>query len=372
MTLIAHVLTAILATQTAGLEAQQLAPKATGRLVIQTVHATTLENTVTGENPDRTVAVYLPPSYFSQPSRHFPTLFLLHGIGDTESVWTKAWDEADDPWGTVPRLLDHGIASGQLREMIVVMPDLRSKAGGSFYTDSTVTGRWQEFVTRELPAWVGGQFRSLASAESRGIAGHSMGGYAAIVIGMKFPDVFSVVYGMNSATLDWGNDLSRDNPAFRSVLERQKWEDLKGFYEVGIIAVGQAFSPNPERPPFYVDFPFQVGDGGELVPSQPGHQRWEEHFPIHLVERYRDNLLSLRGLRFDTCNDDEFTHIPPTSRSLSRRLTELEVPHIFEEYNGDHRNRMWGRTGRLYTEVLTWFSLLLEQDGARGAAASDR
>ena len=46
-------------------------------------------------------------------------------------------------------------------------------------------------------------------------------------------------------------------------------------------------------------------------------------------------------------------------RAFSKRLTELGVPHIFEEYNGDHRNRLWGETGRLYTEVLPWFSLLL-------------
>ena len=360
MTLIAYALTALLMGGATVPEARKHEPTATGRLVVETVHATTLEGTVSGEDPDRTVAVYLPPAYFTEPERLFPTLYLLHGLGDTEAEWTRAWDEPDDPWGTVARLLDRGIASGRLAEMIVVMPDQKTRAAGSFYTDSIVTGRWEELTVRELPAWVDARYRTLASAESRGIAGHSMGGYGAIMIGMKYPHVFGVVYGMNPSTLGWGGDLGPDNPAFRTVLERSGWEELESFYERGVIAISQAYSPNPAEPPFLVDFPFRVDDRGELVPAEPAHSKWEEHFPIYIADRYRDNLLSLHGLRFDSGYDDEFTHIPVTARELSRVLTELEVPHVFEEYNGDHRNRMWGRTGRLYTEVLPWFSLLLE------------
>ena len=74
------------------------------------------------------------------------------------------------------------------------------------------------------------------------------------------------------------------------------------------------------------------------------------------------SALRLRGLRFDSETEDEFSHIPTTSRDLSRLLTDIGVPHVFEEYNGDHRNRLWGRTGRINTEVLPWFSLLLEAD----------
>ena len=48
-----------------------------------------------------------------------------------------------------------------------------------------------------------------------------------------------------------------------------------------------------------------------------------------------------------------------TNRELSERLTQLDVPHVFEEYNGDHGNRLWGEEGRMSTEVLPWFSRLL-------------
>jgi S-formylglutathione hydrolase FrmB len=190
-----------------------------------------------------------------------------------------------------------------------------------------------------------------------------MGGYGAILLGMKHPDVFSVVYGMSSATLSWAADFSSGNPDFRSVLEVSRPGDFGSRYQAAIVCAAQAFSPNPARPPFYVDFPFRV-ENEQLVPNGAVFAAWEAKLPVLLAARYRDNLRRLRGIRFDAGTADEFAHIPIASRELSRVLDELEIPHVFEEYNGDHRNRLWGRQGRLYTEVLPWFSLLLDTDSA--------
>ncbi|MCI0606844.1 hypothetical protein L0156_27995 [bacterium] len=79
-----------------------------------------------------------------------------------------------------------------------------------------------------------------------------------------------------------------------------------------------------------------------------------------MVRKYKENLLKLRGLRFDSGYENEFSHIPAGCRMLSHELTILGIDHVFEEYNGDHRNRMWGRRGRLYTEVFPYFWLWLE------------
>lgn len=344
---------------------------AAGRLEHHTVHGVALENTLTGESPDRTVAVYLPPDYDTEPERRYPVVYLLHGIGDTEGEWTEVWEGIDPEWGTVARLMDHGIAAGRLAPMIVVMPDERTKAGGSFYLDSSVSGGWETFTVRELVAWTDSSFRTIQRPASRGVAGHSMGGYGAIVLGMKHPDVYSAVYALSPSTLAWGGDLGAGNPAFRTVLDRRGWEQLEGFYEKGIVCLGQAFSPNPDKPPFFVDFPSRVDEAGKLVPAQPGFAGWEAHFPVNHVETMRDNLLHLAGLRFDAGTEDQFSHIPLGARELSARLTEQGVPHLFELYNGDHRNRLWGRTGRLYTEVLPWFSLLLEHQERPAAAAAE-
>jgi hypothetical protein len=81
-----------------------------------------------------------------------------------------------------------------------------------------------------------------------------------------------------------------------------------------------------------------------------------------MVRHYRGNLQKLRGLRFDSGWDDEFSHIVLQARELSRTLTSQGIEHIFEEYNGDHRNRLTGRTGRFYLAVLPYFGLLLQAD----------
>lgn len=334
-----------------------------GRLVREKVHGSALEKTITGESADRSVSVYLPPSYDGLPRRRYPVVYLLHGIIDTDGTWIFPWTKSGDPWQTVPGVMNLGIAEKRFGEMIIVMPDQKTKWGGSFYTNSTVTGNWEDFTVKDLVNYIDGKYRNLARSSSRGIAGHSMGGYGAIKLGMKHPDVYSVVYGINPAVLGWSRDLTIENPAFNFLLTKPiatPEDALKGgLYALGVIVVGQAVSPNPDRAPLFIDLPFGLVDG-RLQPAEPAFSKWQENMPVKMVDKYAANLRKLRGFRFDSGYEDEFTHIPPTSRALSAALTERGIDHVFEEYNGDHRNRMWGRTGRLATEVLPYFWLLLD------------
>jgi pimeloyl-ACP methyl ester carboxylesterase len=245
------------------------------------------------------------------------------------------------------------------------MPDEKTNWGGSFYSNSSATGNWEDFTVKELVSYIDSKYRTLARASSRGIAGHSMGGYGAVKLGMKYPDIYGVVYGINPAVLGWGKDLTVENPAFRFLLTKpitSPDDVLKGgFYALGIVVVGQAFSPNPTRPPLFTDLPFALIDG-KPQPAEPGFSKWQENMPVYMVEKYGANVRKLRGFRFDSGYEDEFTHIPPTARALSAELTARGIEHVFEEYNGDHRNRMWGRTGRMSTEILPYFWLLLDSE----------
>ena len=337
-----------------------------GKLVREKVHGASLENNVTGEATDRHVSVYLPPSYERAPGKRYPVVYLLHGIGDTDKTFTSAWKNQTEAWGTIQGLMNNGVAEHRFGEMIVVMPDQRTKMMGSFYTNSAATGNWEDFTAGDLVSYIDGKYRTLARAESRGLAGHSMGGHGAIKVGMKHPEVFSVVYALNPAVLGWGADISLENPAFAAVFKMRTLEEVMrgGIYSIGALCVAQAFSPNPQRAPFYADLPYKLVDG-KPQPNEPAYTKWTENMPLNMAARYKANLLRLRGLRFDTGWEDEFAHIPPTTRAFARRLTELGVEHTFEEYNGDHRNRLWGRTGRLYTEVLPYFWLLLDARDAK-------
>ena len=103
-----------------------------GRLVREKVHGAALEKTVTGESPDRSVSVYLPPSYDTAPNKRYPVVYLLHGITDTDGTWITPWNKSGDPWQTIPGVMNRGIAEKRFGEMIIVMPDEKTKWGGSF------------------------------------------------------------------------------------------------------------------------------------------------------------------------------------------------------------------------------------------------
>ena len=334
-----------------------------GRIVMETVHSIGLEHTVTGESPERSVAIYLPPGYESAKKR-YPVIYLLHGVGDTNDEWVGSKEDPRGDWETIASVMDHGITAGVLKEMIIVMPTEKTNLFGSFYTNSITTGRWEDFTAQELVAFVDHKYRTLATAGSRGIAGHSMGGYGALMLGMKHPDVYSVAYGMNPALPGWGGDLTPLNPAYIEATKAKSKEDiLPPTYVTGLINLAQAFSPNPQKPPFYVDLPFKEADG-KVVPAEPAFSEWEAHFLVNMVPKYRDSLVRLRGYRFDSGYEDDFRFIPVNTRVFSTQLTTYGVDHVFEEYNGNHNNRMWGRTGRLHTEVLPYFSLLLDSESS--------
>ncbi|MGH9862605.1 MAG: alpha/beta hydrolase [Candidatus Acidiferrales bacterium] len=331
-----------------------------GRIVQEKLRGASLGNIVTGDSPERTITVYLPPSYDTAPQKRYPVVYILPGIQDNEEQWIRPWRQGDE-WGTIQDVMDRSIAENRTGEMILVVSEQRTQMGGSFYTNSAASGNWEDFTVKDLVGYIDGRYRTLARAESRGIMGHSMGGYGAIKLAMKHPDVFSVAYGMNPAVLGWAGDLGPENPGFAGAL-RATPENLRsfGFYTAAVLCVGQAFSPNPAKPPFFVDLPFEMRDG-TMQPVEPAFSRWEENMPLYMVKQYRANLMELRGLQFDSGVSDEFTHIPVTSRALSIRLTSLGVPHIFEEYNGDHRNRLWGRQGRISIIIFPYFSRLLEK-----------
>jgi S-formylglutathione hydrolase FrmB len=347
--------------------AQKPAP---GRLVREVVHARSLEKTVTNESADRSVSIYLPPSYDISPAKRYPVVYLLHGITDTDATWTRPWSKQNDGYSTIPDVMSNGIAEGRFGEMIVVMPDQNTKAFGSFYVNSSVTGNWADFTAKELVRYIDAKYRTIAKAESRGIAGHSMGGYGALTLAMQYPEVFSVAYGMNPALIGWVADLTSDAPGFTNILKFNSVEELmktRDLYTLGVVTIAQAFSPNPDKPPFFADFPFEIVDG-KVRPASPGHARWEAKFAVNMVREHKANLMKLRGIRFDSGYDDEFKFIPVSSREFSAELSRSGIDHIFEEYNGDHRNRLWSRRGRLYNEVFPYFWLLLDSKPDRAAA----
>ncbi len=151
--------------------------------------ASSLKNNLLGDPIEQTFAIYLPPSYNTSPAKRYPTLYLLHGFIGNNRVWTHGINFA--------LLMDEMTKSAKIREMIVVAPNGRNAYQGAFYTNSTVTGNWEDYIYRDVVQHIDANYRTIARAESRGIAGHSMGGFGAMSLAMKHQDVFSTVYSLS-------------------------------------------------------------------------------------------------------------------------------------------------------------------------------
>jgi S-formylglutathione hydrolase FrmB len=166
----------------------------TGTVEHITVHGKALEGNLEGDSPDREVSVYLPPSYAGDQTRRYPVVYLLHGYGGRD-------DTFNGRLAKLPESADRLAAAQGFSELIVVTPNAYSLHKGSMYSNSVTTGDWESFVAQDLVAYIDGHYRTLAKRMSRGLAGHSMGGYGAIRIGMKRPDVFSSLYIMSACCL---------------------------------------------------------------------------------------------------------------------------------------------------------------------------
>ena len=129
------------------------------------VHGKSLEGNLSGDAANRNVSVYLPVSYHTSPSRHYPVIYFLHGYTDDDAKYFGLKKH----WMVLPPLLDSAFANGAAREMIVVMPDAYTRFQGSMYSASATTGNWEAFITEELVGFIDGYYRTLAQAESRGL-----------------------------------------------------------------------------------------------------------------------------------------------------------------------------------------------------------
>ncbi len=296
------------------------------------VHSVSIEGNLEGNSADRTVYVILPPSYDSAKSRRFPVVYFLHGyLGSADRMMEYVpFDQALKGAGAGPQ------------EMIIVVPDSNTRNGGSFYSNSLTVGNFEDFITRDLIGWIDGHYRSLARRESRGLAGHSMGGYGTLRLGMKHPDLFSSIYAMNPCCL-------RPRPV---AMAKQEFETMTpeqvasaDFFTRGNFAIAAAWSPNPAKPPFYADLITKDGKVDDSVVA-----RWWANSPVAIAPQYLPALKGMTAIALDT-GDTDFVQADVVA--MHETLITLGVPHDWELYVGDHGNRVPTRFGE---KVLPFFA----------------
>jgi S-formylglutathione hydrolase len=303
-----------------------------------------LEGNLSKDYPDREVSVYLPPSYQKDNKRRFPVIYFLHGFTDSDAKFFGL----DKHWMNLPDVLNKAYSSGKLQEMIIVMPNAYTKFFGSMYSNSITTGNWEEYIAQELVGYIDSHYRTIPKATSRGLAGHSMGGYGTMRIGAKYPEVFSSLYLLSPCCLSPANNIEK-NSELQAKLETVKTqEDLTkaDFFTKAMFASAAAWSPNPTKPPFFLDLPVENGVIQPLVLS-----KWAANQPLVDIDQHIYDIKKLHALAFDAGNEDK--GIAESIKVLDSILDSYGIKHIYEEYNGDHINKV---AERIETKTLQFFS----------------
>jgi S-formylglutathione hydrolase FrmB len=308
------------------------------------VHGTLLEGNLSGDSPDRYVSIYLPASYKANPERHYPVIYFLHGYTDDDAKFYGFKKH----WMTLPPILDTVFAQDPQHEMIMVTPDAYTLFQGSMYSNSVTTGDWEDFVAKELVAYIDQHYRTISKKESRGLCGHSMGGYGALRIGEKNPDVFSTVYLLSPCCLVSSPMPTETVPAgflradsIKTIGELQNAD----FFTKALFASAAAWSPDPANPPFYLDLPVK---DGKLQPEIL--LKWDANRPLNSLDQYIYNIKKLKAIGFDAGDKD--MGIAESIRSLDKDLNKYNIKHSCEIYDGTHISHV---ADRIKNKMLEFF-----------------
>lgn len=213
--------------------------------------------------------IILPETEHSGP---FPVLYLLHGLSDDHTVWQRRT--------SIERYL-------QDLPLIVVMPD----SGRGFYSDAEQGMAWETSIVRDLIAYVDKMFPTLATRSGRCIGGLSMGGYGAVKLGLKYPELFC---SANSHS--------------------------------GALGFGHRAFPADSRDPFHIEFARVVGHNPIGGPNDL----------YALAEKLDPSLRP--ALRID-CGAEDF--LIEDNRAYHAYLKSMGFAHEYAEFPGEHNWAYW-------------------------------
>ena len=304
------------------------------------VHSPSIAGNLEGNSAERKVLVVTPPGYDENPDKRYPVVYYLHGY------WAPV--EAQQAGFKLHEAVQAAAEAGN--ELIMVMPDGFSKLRGGFYSSSPTVGDYESFVADDLVGWVDANYRTIAERASRGLAGHSMGGYGTARIAMKRPEVFSSIYMMSACCLDPMQMTAEQARAIEAMTPEQV--AAAQFGELAAVSTLATWSPDPSDDGFLKVYTGLRPDGtiDPLV-----NQRLAANSPVVMLPQYLPALNGLEAFAMDI-GDKDF--LLEGNRIFRQELDRFGVKYQFELYEGDHGNRI---AERIRTEVLPFFAEHLDK-----------
>ena len=312
------------------------------------IHGAALEGNLEGDVVDRDAFVFLPPSYEKDKKRRYPVVYALHGYSIGAEQWTHEIH--------VPQTIEGAFAQGA-NEMIVVLPDSKTIYNGSMYSSSAATGDFERYVSHDVVAYIDAHYRTIPERTSRGLVGHSMGGYGASRIGMKHPEVFGALYIMSPCCLSpmtGGGPGPADQMKERAIANEKKVAAAKSPTELAaespgfgsaVFATAAAWAPDPKNPPLYFDLPTKDG-----VPQPEIMAKFAANAPLAFVDQYIGNLKQYRAIAMDVGDQDG---LRVDAGKLHEIFDKYGLINTFEIYSGTHTSAV---ADRFQNHVLPFFS----------------
>lgn len=194
-------------------------------------------------------------------------------------------------------------------------------------------------------AYIDAHYRTIPQRLSRGLVGHSMGGYGATRIGMKHADVFGSLYIMSpGGMLPFPvEQVARELENVKTLEEAAKLP----FMMHALLAMAAAWSPNPNKPPFYLDLPTKDGEVQHDVIA-----KWTANAALAMIDQYIGNLRQYSAIAIDV-GDQDWDWLRADTEKLHEVLDEYGIEHEFEVYEGTHTSKV---DVRFQTHVMPFFS----------------
>lgn len=271
-----------------------------------------IKNNQLKEVASRRVIVYLPPSYYDEPQKRYPVVYYL---------WSVKPYGHSAPIGVVSRMnrdLSEKMQNDGKGEFIAVETDCSSMLGASFCVNSPVTGYFDDYITQELVGYVDEKYRTIPEAEARGLAGFSSGGFGAMYLGFKHPDVFGSVLALEPMLFD-PNGIK---------------DAMDLWHETFSINYGAVFAPDTG-----LAYPFSAiptFDGSEddnqiIAKWYDGCGNWEEKIKTYLTLTEK-----LKAIKILVASQSSYPFIKNGCDHVQKLLKENGIPAAQEIFEGWH------------------------------------
>jgi S-formylglutathione hydrolase FrmB len=228
-------------------------------------------------------AVQLPPSYKTDAKRRYAVLYFLHGMFGNEGEFQRRGVAA-----AVAKLR----GEGKIGDFIIVAP-----AGeNSFYLNSKPGVRYEDAIIKDLIPYIEKTYRTMGTPAGRAIQGISMGGWGAMLLAFKHPEMFSSVTTHSAA-------LFEDLPQVTGTDRRSKFM---------LSLIGNIFGDPPDEEFFRASNPVFVAESNAAAIKKSG------------IKIYFD------------CGEQDRYGFQTSNKAFDEKLTKLGIPHEFHLFPGNH------------------------------------